>query len=126
GGGARAADHQESQAASGTSTASKASASEPLPLGLMPTLDYYMTGQEWPGAPQFSPQSRPPEPTPSYEEVAAKRLNPPSRNEGLLDLIRRYSGPETLAEKIQRHIFSGPPLRPQPGPVKRGPRRIAA
>src|SRR5262249_21650372 len=46
GGGARAADHQESQAVS----AGSASAAAPglLPLGLMPTLDYYMTGQEWP------------------------------------------------------------------------------
>src|SRR5262249_189827 len=84
------------------------------------------TGQEWPGAPQFSPQARPAGPSPSYEEGAAKRLNPPSRNEGLLELIRRYSGPEKLPGKIRSHGFRGPPLRPQRGLGKQGPSRAAA
>jgi len=94
-------------------------APEPLPLGSLPTLDSYTTGREWPTAPLVAPQSPPSESRPSYEEVVAKRLNPPSRNEGLFELIRRYSRPKSLLEKIRDISISGPALsRQRYGQVK--------
>src|SRR5262249_43605886 len=119
--GARAADHHESQASSATSATPPAStAPGPLPLPPLTTLAYCMTATEW-AAPRFSPEGGPSESSPSYEELAAKRLNPPGTNEGLFERIRRYSRPETLLENIRRLSSSGPQVSQQRRPVKPGP-----
>jgi hypothetical protein len=60
---------------------------------------------------------------PTYEEVAAKGLSPPGRSEGMFELIRRYSRPETLLEKIRRHSLSGAAVTEQRGPVKPEPKQ---
>jgi hypothetical protein len=62
---------------------------------------------------------------PSYEEAAAKLLNPPPRTEGMLQAMRRYSGPETMLEQIRRNIFAESSPTRQSSALRRGGPRVA-